>query len=193
MLFSLLNKLLNRIDSWIVVLQNNSLRKRFRRNNGIINHPHILKGEKYIIIGNGTTIDNAAILTAWDSYGGESFQPSITIGNNCHVGEHVHISAINKIIIGNNVLTGRHVYISDNSHGHVIMGEVEIPPIDRPLYSKGEVVIEDNVWIGEHVCILPGVHIGKAAIVGANAVVTHDVPANCVVGGNPAKIIKQII
>ncbi|MDR2406844.1 MAG: sugar O-acetyltransferase, partial [Bacteroidales bacterium] len=56
----------------------------------------------------------------------------------------------------------------------------------------GSVVIEDNVWIGDKVTILPGVHIGYGSIIGANAVVTKDVPANCVVGGNPAKIIKVI-
>ena len=62
----------------------------------------------------------------------------------------------------------------------------------RPMYSKGPVVIEDNVWIGEMVCILPNVRIGKGSIIGANAVVTKDVPANALVGGNPARVIKII-
>lgn len=193
MLFSLLKKFLSLIDTLLVLWQNNSLRKKFRLNNGVIIHPHFLKGAQYITIGKGTKIDNAAILTAWDCYGERHFKPTISIGMNCHIGEYVHISAINKIFIGDNVLTGRYVYISDNSHGQVNIDEAEISPIERPLYSKGEIVIEDNVWIGEHVCILPDVHIGKGAIIGANAVVTHDVPAYCVAGGNPAKIIKKII
>ena len=52
-------------------------------------------------------------------------------------------------------------------------------------------VIEDNVWIGEKASIMPGVHIGKGAIIAANSVVTHDVPAYAVVAGIPAKVIKQ--
>ena len=67
-----------------------------------------------------------------------------------------------------------------------------MPANMRPMYSKGPVVIEDNVWIGEMVCILPNVRIGKGSIIGANAVVTKDVPANALVGGNPARVIKII-
>ena len=160
---------------------------------GCIIAPHQLMGEKYISIGKGTTINEGSILTAWDKYEGQSFTPSIKIGNNCCIGEHAHISACKEIIIGNNVLTGRRIYISDNSHGNCIKEEIEIPPIKRPLYVKGSVIIEDNVWIGERVCILSGVHIGKGAIIAANAVVTHDVPAYTIVGGVPAKIIKKIL
>jgi acetyltransferase-like isoleucine patch superfamily enzyme len=53
-------------------------------------------------------------------------------------------------------------------------------------------VIEDNVWIGESVVILPGVTIGKNSIIGANAVVTKSIPENSIAGGNPARIIKKI-
>lgn len=60
------------------------------------------------------------------------------------------------------------------------------------LISKGPVVIEDNVWIGEHACIMPGTTIGKGSIVGANAVVTKDVPPYSLVGGVPAKLIKTL-
>ena len=60
------------------------------------------------------------------------------------------------------------------------------------MYSKGVVIIEDNVWIGDQACIMPNVIIGKGAIIGANAVVTKNVIPYSVVGGNPAKIIKQL-
>ena len=60
----------------------------------------------------------------------------------------------------------------------------------RKLISKGPVIISDNVWVGEGVVILPDVSIGKNAIIGANTVVTKDVPDNAVVAGNPAKLIK---
>lgn len=56
----------------------------------------------------------------------------------------------------------------------------------------GHEVIDDNVWIGEKASIMPGVHIGKGAIIAANNIVTHDVPAYAVVAGIPAKVIKQL-
>ena len=61
------------------------------------------------------------------------------------------------------------------------------------MYSKGGIHIEKNVWIGNNVCILSSVNIGKGAIIGANSVVTHDVPPYCVAAGNPARIIKKLI
>ena len=63
--------------------------------------------------------------------------------------------------------------------------------MDRILKSKGRITIQDNVWIGDNAVILSGVTIGEGAIVGANSVVTKDVPPFTVVGGVPARIIKQ--
>lgn len=68
---------------------------------------------------------------------------------------------------------------------------MDMPPTQRPIYSKGPVVIGDNVWIGDKATILPNVSIGKGAIIAANSVVTKDVPEYSVFAGNPAKIIKQ--
>jgi len=173
-------------------IYNFHIKGRFYKMEGRIISPHLLRGEKYISIGNNTIINEGVILTAWDKYGKQFFTPSIKIGNNCNIGEHAHITACKEIVIGNNVLTGRRIYISDNAHGNSSKEEIDIPPILRPLHVKGPVIIEDNVWIGERACILSGVHIGKGAIIAANAVVTHDVPAACIVGGVPAKIIKLI-
>jgi acetyltransferase-like isoleucine patch superfamily enzyme len=64
--------------------------------------------------------------------------------------------------------------------------------LSRPLYSKGEVVIEDDVWIGEMACIMPGVRIGRGTVIGAGAVVTKSMPPYCVVGGVPAVVIKNM-
>jgi acetyltransferase-like isoleucine patch superfamily enzyme len=129
-------------------------------------------------------------LTAWDSYRSDSFSPEIFIGNNTSIGEDFHITAINKIQIGNHVLIGKKVTITDNAHGLVDGSMLTIPPIERSLYSKGSVIIEDGVWIGDKVTILAGVTIGKNVIVGANSVVTKDIAKNCVVGGIPAKVLK---
>lgn len=64
--------------------------------------------------------------------------------------------------------------------------------MNRPLYSRGPVIIGDNVWIGDKATILPGVTVGEGAVIAANAVITKDVPAFSMVAGNPAIIIKQI-
>lgn len=149
-------------------------------------------GEKNIIIGENTNIQGHAVLGCWKNLYDQQFNPSITIGNNCSIGEYNHITAINRIQIGNGLLTGRYVLISDNSHGGLSLEESTIPPVRRKLVSKGEVVIGDNVWIGDKASVLAGVHIGDNVIVAANAVVTKDVPSNCVVAGIPAKIVKSL-
>lgn len=150
------------------------------------------RGSKNITIGEGTTIQGHSILGCWIKYAGDTFTPSITIGDNCNIGEHTHITAINKITIGDGLLTGRYVYIGDNSHGSLSLEEGNIPPVYRKLQSKGEVVIGNNVWIGDKVTILAGVTIGDNVIIGANSVVTKDIPSNCMAAGVPAKIIKQL-
>lgn len=149
-------------------------------------------GAEHISIGSGTTIGYGAILAAHSKYHKQRFTPSITIGENAYIGDDSNISCINEIRIGNGVLLGRRVMINDNSHGNNVMEESDTRPSLRPLVSKGKIIIEDNVWIGEMVCILGKVHIGRNAIVGAGSVVTTDVPAHAIVAGIPARIIKYI-
>ncbi|GAB6011240.1 acyltransferase [Viscerimonas tarda] len=160
--------------------------------NSILHCPIVLLGCKYISIGKNVGIGARAIITAWDEFEEDKFSPQITIGNNVNIGEDCHITAINKIEIGDNVLMGKKVTITDNAHGKTEYALLSIPPQKRPLYSKGPVVIEDGVWIGDKATILAGVHIGKNTIIGSNAVVTRDIPANCVAGGIPARVIKEI-
>ena len=156
----------------------------------------VILNAKYISIGINSSFGNRMTLTCYDSIQTpdqiEYYTPSINIGDSVSIGEDAHITCINKIVIGNNVLMGKKVLITDNAHGSSEGDILDISPVSRPLYSKGPVIIEDNVWIGEKASIMPGVHIGKSAIIGANSVVTKDVPAYTVVGGIPAKIIKKV-
>lgn len=151
-----------------------------------------LVGAKFISIGDGCTFDNYLYLTAWDSYREQRFSPRIVIGDNCSFGAFNHVSCINRIIIGDNCLTGKCVTITDNSHGQGTVDELNVPPGKRLLYSKGPVIIGKNVWIGDKATILPGVTIGDNAVIAANSVVTKDVAANTVVGGCPARVLKEI-
>lgn len=150
------------------------------------------KGEKYFLIGERTSFGKLVVLTAWDNYEREVFNPEVIIGDNCGFGDYLHLTCINKIVVGNGVLTGRWVTISDNGHGETDYDNLTTPPIKRKLSCKGTVKIGNNVWIGDKATILSGVKIGEGSIIAANAVVTKDVPPYCVAAGNPAKIIKQI-
>ncbi|MGL4866438.1 MAG: acyltransferase [Cetobacterium sp.] len=111
----------------------------------------------------------------------------IKIGKNVATNNGVFICAIKKIEIGNDVLIGSNVTIMDhNGHG--------ISPGKRNGFpgTPADILIEDNVWLGNFVHILPGTKIGKNSVVGAGAIVKGEFPANCIIQGNPAKIIKFI-
>lgn len=149
-------------------------------------------GQKNIFVGHHTGIQSHSILGCWEKYGEQQFSPSITIGNHCSIGEYNHITACNKITIGDGLLTGRYVYIGDNAHGGLSWEEANIPPARRHLKSKGEIVIGRNVWIGDKVSIFGGVTIGDNVIIGAGSIVTHDIPANCMAAGAPAKIVNEL-
>ncbi len=107
---------------------------------------------------------------------------TLTIGRKTFINSGSIISASNSIRIGENVQIANQVIIMDGDfHG------VD----DRDEWKVGEIVVEDNVWIATRAMILKGVRIGKGATVAAGAVVTKDVPPHTLVGGVPAKVIRQ--
>ena len=148
-------------------------------------------GIKYVTIGENFKAGPGFRIECFDYYLGEKYTPSVKIGNNVCINYNCHIGAVNSITIGDNVLIGSNVLITDHSHGSTVYQDLCLAPASRHLYSKGEIIIEDNVWIGEGVCILPGVVIGHNSVIGANAVVTHDIPAFRVAIGNPWRTLKR--
>ena len=150
-----------------------------------------MQGCRYISIGRDSIIGKDVRLNAIDRWQNETFTPEIIIGEYTLVSPRCHIGCINRIVIGNHVTLGDRVYITDHVHGHSLREEMDTPPFDRPLVSRGGVTIEDYAQIGENCVVLPGVTIGRGAIVGAGAIVTKDLPPYCVAAGNPAKVIKQ--
>lgn len=160
--------------------------------NSTIDYPITIIGAKYISIGNSVSVGRGGCLTAWSNESSKSKVPEIIIGNNVVIGEDFHITASNKILIGDAVLFGKKVTITDNSHGRCDGAkELYINPLEREIYSKGPVIIKDKVWIGDKVSVLPGLTIGEGAIVGANSVVSRDVPDYCIVAGVPTKVIRN--
>lgn len=152
-------------------------------------YPFYIYGHSYIKCGNFSSRAGLR-LECWDKYEGKSYSPSLVIGANVCFNFRCHVGVINKVVIGNNVLIGSNVLITDHSHGHSNEEDIEMAPAKRELYSKGPVIIEDNVWIGENVSILPNVRIGHNSVIGANAVVTKDLPPYSIAVGNPVRILK---
>ena len=98
------------------------------------------------------------------------------------------MTSLNKVVIGNNVLLGSSVTILDCNHG--MDAEEETGYFEQDMLLK-EVHVEDGVWCGDHVIILPGVTVGKHSIIGAGSVVTKSIPSYCIAAGNPARVIKK--
>lgn len=150
-----------------------------------------VEGAKYISVGNNFRSKARFHIAAIDYHNGCRFQPKIIIGNNVSINYDVHIACINKISIGNGSLIASKVFITDHFHGDTSEETLRIPPSDRKLISKGAVIIEENVWVGEGAAIMPGVTIGANSIIGANAVVTKSIPSNSIAVGVPAKCIRN--
>jgi len=109
----------------------------------------------------------------------------ISIGEHTFINYGASITAYREVRIGRHCLLGHHLRIIDrNEYG---LEQREIAPPAAP------VLIEDHVWIGANVIILPGVRIGRNSAIGAGSVVTKDVPPNCLVVGNPARVLRQTI
>lgn len=111
----------------------------------------------------------------------------IVIGRNCQINENVFIQGAK---IGNFVMIGPNTAILSKSHKHK---DLETPMILQGETEEKIVEIKDDVWIGRNVIILPGVIIEKGCIIGAGAVVTKDTKPYTILGGIPAKIIKNRI
>lgn len=149
-------------------------------------------GMQHIRVGNNVRILNRARIEVRDSYLGRTFTPQLLIGDNVVINDDCHIGVFNRVEIHNDVLIASKVYISDHSHGDTNYTDMLLPPRLRPIVSKGPVIIEENVWLGEGVCILPNVRIGRNSVVGANAVVTKDIPPYSIAAGMPARVIRTV-
>jgi acetyltransferase-like isoleucine patch superfamily enzyme len=158
-----------------------------------VNGTLYLRCPECISLGNDISIGRRNKLTAWAQYNNQEFSPIIKLGDRTRIGDDCHITAIQRIQFGADVLLGNQVTITDNAHGNSSRETLEQAPLSRPLFSKGDVIIGDRVWIGDKATILPGVNIGKGSIIGANTVVTHNVPEYSIAIGSPMKIIPRIL
>lgn len=157
----------------------------------IIRLPIEIRGKRFIKVSQGLTAGRFCRIEALPQNDEDIV---LKIGRNVQLNDNVHITAMSDVTIGDNVLMASRIYISDCTHGFYSGNSndshAESITIERN-YEIKSVLISNNVWLGEGVCVLPGVHIGENSIIGANSVVTKNIPANSIAVGNPAKVIKQ--
>lgn len=164
--------------------------KIISRKSRFIRFPFDIRGRKFIDLGANLTTGVGCRFEAFSTTG----KKTLFFGNNVQVNDYVHICAMQEVRIGNNVLMAGKIFISDSSHGSYKGtpddSSPDIPPIDRE-YRMDSIIIEDNVWIGESVVIMPGVNVGYGSIIGSNSVVTKSIPSYSVAIGSPARVIKR--
>lgn len=153
--------------------------------------PVLCEGKGRVSVGEGTVfgfMEDADFWTTYEFLNPRNAGSKISIGKNCQIcNRFTAISEGEGIEIGDNVLVGSSVIVLDSDF-HEIDPEKRIGGTPK----TGKVVIGDNVWIGDRVMILKGTTIGKNSVVAAGAVVSGEFPANVVIGGVPAQVIREI-
>jgi len=115
-----------------------------------------------------------------------------TYGQNTYIGEYAYLNFMCVILDNNDVHIGNHVMIGPAVQIYTAAHPIQAEPRNQGWEVARSVMIEDNVWIGGGAILLPGVSVGRNAVVGAGAVVSRNVPAYTVVAGNPARVIREI-
>jgi len=139
-----------------------------------------LSGNGEVVLGEGVSFNGTVVpieLVTYDS-------GRIEIGEHTFINYGSSIAARVSVKIGSHCHLGHYMFVMDNNQ-HDVVRHTELPP-------SGPVIIEDNVWIGSKVVILPGVRIGSRAVIGAGSIVTKDIPPRCVAAGNPARVLRHL-
>jgi len=185
-----LYRLILKMDGWAAV--ENHVRLRFA-SNITLHHGSYLDYGTYlhacpggIEIGPGSIVMHGAVLHVYNFRNLPN--ANIRIGRDCLVGENSVIRGQGGVTIGDRVYTSPMTQIIAVNH---VFDDPGRPFIDQGITAQG-ISIEDDVWIGSGAIITDGVHIGKGAVVAAGAVVVEDVPPHTVVGGVPARILREI-
>lgn len=140
----------------------------------------IIKNFKNIVIGDNVCIGKGSFLYANEGY--------LKIGNNCLFNTNVQLGAAQgELIIGDDVIMGTNSVLRSADHNYE---RLDIP-IREQGHVSGKIIIENDVWIGSNVVITSNVRIGRGSIIGAGAVVTHEIPPYSIAAGVPARVIRQ--
>jgi acetyltransferase-like isoleucine patch superfamily enzyme len=157
---------------------------RFGRRAALLS-PVGIEGIKNIYIGDDVYISTGALLAAVPHTGAAGCR--LTIGKGSSLGRHNHIYATAHVEFGENVLTANNVYVADNTHAY---RDIALPIRHQGVLQLRPVWIGDGSWLGQNVCVL-GASIGKGCVIGANSVVTSDIPDYSLAVGAPARVIRR--
>jgi acetyltransferase-like isoleucine patch superfamily enzyme len=147
-------------------------------------------GERWIEVGDQCMLAELVTLCAGMAPGHDlGSEPVLRIGDRCVIGRGSHIVAHHSIEIGADVFTGPYVYITDQNHSYA---DVDVP-VGRQWPVNSSVRIGAGTWLGTGAVILPGATIGRNVVVAAGAVVRGAVPDHAVVGGVPAKVLREYV
>jgi acetyltransferase-like isoleucine patch superfamily enzyme len=140
-----------------------------------------------IFIGKNCFIGPFCRIETFTDYGSQVNKASLIIGDDCSIQHAVHIYCAVKVEIKKGCLIASGCMITDENHG---MDPRKGYYVNQPLiYSP--TILEEGVWLGENVSVLPGVTIGQYSIIGANSVVKNDIPDFSIAVGNPARVVKK--
>lgn len=154
----------------------------------IVHPPALIIGHHRIAVGSDVVVHPGAFFSVVAQHQDAADDARLVIGDGVRIGSDMVIACCGSIEIGDHVLIADRVYIGDTYHQY---RDVTRPVRDQGLGDPRPVSIGRGAFLGINCAVLPGVTIGEGACVGANAVVTHDVPPHSLVVGNPAKAIRR--
>ena len=146
-----------------------------------------LEGGDRIAIGTNSMIGAGSELLAYANHFSRQLDSRLIIGSHVRITARCRITCAGIVKIGDDALFAPDVFITDHNHGMDPEAEGGYSPQDITVKN---VTIGKGVWLGQRVCVLPGVMVGDHSIVGANSVVTHDIPPYSIAVGAPARVIK---
>ena len=164
-----------------------------------VQSPSRIINAEFITIGDNVSLGPGCMLNAIRRYPGRflsdipedievtNYQPSIEIGDRVSATGYLTVSAVESVVIEDDVIIASSVFIGDNSHGR---SRVDIAFKYQPLEDIAPIRVGRGCWIAEHAVIMPGVTIGEYSIIGANSVVSTDIPPRSIAVGAPAKVVK---
>lgn len=185
----ILNYYIKRSKVWVANTKNYvSLLRQAISKGGSLGSHSMLRNSQYVHLGHNVKIADYFRIECYSEYLGQHLSPKLTIGDGSNIGPDFTALVADDITIGaRNLFAGGVILVSEN-HG--------INPIGSDCYQKeslttGAINIGNGCWLGQNVVVLPGVTIGERSIIGANAVVSNDIPPYSIAVGMPAKVIKR--
>ena len=167
-----------------------SLEFRWRviKQGGYAAKPLIVTNQRFIHIGRKVKIKKGYRIECYPKFAGIELMPNIVFEDGVIIGNFLTILGGATVQIGKDTILAGNVTLISENHG--TDPEANIPYHAQTL-STGDVIIGEGCWLGQNVCVLPNVTIGKKCIVATSSVVTRNIPDYCIAAGIPAKIIKK--